>query len=404
MAPILTTIAWIFLLLGLLPALYLGLLAVVALVPSPKKQLEGGVEKTIAVVVPAHNEQLLIAQTVTGLLQQNYPKQAFTVFVIADNCSDPTAKLAADAGARVLERQANPGKGQALHEAFSLLLEEDWDALLVVDADTQMHPNTLARIADTLLNGEDVVQVRYGVLNPEESWRTAAMELALASFNALRPMGKNRLGSSSGLFGNGFCLSRKALTQVPYLADSIVEDLEYHLQLLHAGFRVRFLDDVWVKAQMPATAADSRSQRVRWERGRFGLVRLLAPGLLRDLLKGRGFALHALIDVCMLPVSLIGLCLMPPLLLGAYSLAANTFASDTLAANTSGAYTVGALALLGMAALGFHYFAAALRYGHLGRTVKVALHVPWYVIWKTWALFSSFIKQRSLGWIRTKRH
>lgn len=383
--PLFTLFSWSLLISGLFFALYLGLLGLTGLLAKRTGRADGSGPKKIAVVIPAHNERMMIAQTVKGVWEQKYPKEAFTVFVIADNCSDETAELAREAGARVLERKDNPGKGQALDEAFTLLLKEDWDALLVVDADTQMHPETLSHIAGTLVDGAEVIQVRYGVLNPAESWRTMAMELALASFNGLRPRGKNVLGSSCGLFGNGFCLSRQALERVPYLAGSIVEDLEYHLHLLRAGIHVRFLDKVWVKAQMPATAADAKSQRVRWERGRFGLIRLLAPGLLRDLMRGRLFALEALIDVCMLPVSMVGLCLFVPLVLG----------PD---------YIARALALIGIIALGFHYFAAALRYGHVGRTFKVALHIPWYVAWKTWALVSSVIKQRSLAWIRTKRH
>ena len=340
--------------------------------------------KKIVVVIPAHNESQMIAGTVTGVLSQSYPASLVSVFVIADNCSDTTAELARQAGARVLERFDRPGKGQALDTAFQLLLQEDADAFMVVDADTVLDPDTLAAVANALDQDAKVLQVRYGVLNPEESWRTAAMELALASFNALRPRGKAQIGVSAGLFGNGFCLSREALTRVPYLAGSVVEDLEYHLHLLRAGLKVQFLDGVSVKAQMPATAADSKSQRVRWERGRFGLVRNMAPALLKELLRGRLFAFEALIDVCILPVSLIGLSLIVPLLLGPWPFRW--------------------AALLGLAALAFHYGVAALRFGSMSRLVQVAFHVPWYVVWKCAALVASLFQQRNLPWIRTKRH
>lgn len=383
--PIFHIVGTLVCLLGLIPALYLLVLGLAGLLPSRKRALDDSVPtKRITVLIPAHNERMMIAQTVAGALEQDYPKDHYQVMVIADNCSDETADLARGAGARVLERSSNPGKGQALHEAMGILLEEDWDGILIVDADTVMHPQLLRRLSLALSEGEKVVQVTYGVLNPEETWRTAAMELALASFNGLRPLGKARMGHSSGLFGNGFMLSREALEKVPYLAGSIVEDLEYHIHLLKGGFKAAFCDDVWVKAQMPATAADSKSQRVRWERGRLSMVKEWVPPLFKDLLKGRLYALEALVDVCIPPVSVPALLLIMAVVLGPN--------------------TVRILALAGLAGLFLHYGIAALRFGSLKRFCQVLVRVPYYLVWKTWTVASSLLTHKSLPWVRTKRH
>src|ERR1700761_8503930 len=56
----------------------------------------------LVVLVPAHNEELLIARTVRSLLGQTYPRELFQLAVIADNCSDATAAIAATAGADVV--------------------------------------------------------------------------------------------------------------------------------------------------------------------------------------------------------------------------------------------------------------------------------------------------------------
>jgi cellulose synthase/poly-beta-1,6-N-acetylglucosamine synthase-like glycosyltransferase len=376
-----TVVAWVCLALSAVPLLYLLIVTFAAL--APRRAAPSATARKIAVLIPAHNEALLIADTVADLFRQDYPSDRFVVLVIADNCTDATAALARAQGARVVERQANPGKGQALHEALTLLLEEDWGAFLVVDADSRLHRQTLAALDRELAHGAKAIQIRYGVLNPTDSLRTRAMELSTASFNALRPRGRCALGLSAGITGNGFCLSRAVVQQVPYLAHSIVEDIEYHLLLLRAGVRVRFLDQVWVKAQMPVGARAAQAQRVRWERGRISTIRNYAPGLWRDWLRGHRQAFDGLIDVLMPPVSLIFIALLPALLLGTRT-------------------QIG-IAVAGLLILCVHYVVAAWRYGSLASLVLVCLYVPWYVAWKTYVVIGSLVTQRRLAWVRTDR-
>lgn len=374
---------WGCLLLSSLPLLYLLATTLAALLPR-RKPTPDGLFRRIAILIPAHNESLLIADTAGNALQQNYPATAMTVFVIADNCSDDTAELARNAGARVMERQGNPGKGQGLYDALALLMQEDWDAFLVMDADSHFHPDTLKAINEALASGSRALQIRYGVLNPTQSIRTYAMELSTASFNALRPLGKSVLGISAGINGNGFCITRDTVAKVPYLAHSIVEDIEYHMHLLKAGIRVDFLDQVWVKAQMPVGGRGSEVQRVRWERGRIVTIRDYAPALFRSLLQGNRRAIDGLIDVLMPPVSLVFLGLLPALLAGD--------PAPRIAA------------LIGIAILGMHYGLAAWRFGSMKGLLLLTGYVPWYVVWKSYIVISSLITEKNLPWIRTDRH
>lgn len=377
-------VAWFFLAIGLPATLWLFLLGLASLLPTRRVKTNEARHLRIAVVIPAHNETLMIFDTVKGVFEQDYPKEAFTLMVVADNCIDDTADKARAAGARVLERSSNPGKGQALLETFGVLLEEDWDALLVVDADTRLHPNLLRTLSRELADGAGAIQAYYGVLNPSESRRTMAMELALASFNGLRPRGKTNLGMSAGLFGNGFCLSRDTLEKVPYQAGSVVEDLEYHLQLLEANIKVRFVDDVQVTAQMPASRADATSQRVRWEQGRMKIMTDLMPSMLGRFIRFKPGALESLIDVCIPPVSSIALCLVAAFALGSPTLQLIAFSALVMVV--------------------FHYTLGALRFGSLKRMFLVMGYVPYYFIWKTWTVFSSMLARANSGWVRTKRH
>lgn len=374
---------WIPVLLGSVPALYLFVITVAPWLRRLSAPPMAPNTHRIAIVIPAHQEVGLIAETVRLTFTQHYPKEAFAVWVVADNCHDDTAKEARRAGACVLERHGNPGKGQALHEAFQHLLSQDWEAFLVLDADSHLHPDTLFVINDYLAAGSDAVAIRYGVLNPDASWRTRAMELSTASYNGLRPLGRAALGMSAGLAGNGCCLTRRTLMEVPYSAHSIVEDIEYHVLLLRSGRKVDFCDRVWVKAQMPATQQVARIQRVRWERGRWLMVKSYTPRLFADLARGHPRAVDGLTDVLMPPMSVVLLCLLTALLGG-------TDAQQALAGGGVGIVAV-------------HYLTAAWRYGHLSCLPWLALYLPWYVVEKSWMVLHSFVTERCLPWLRTER-
>ena len=98
-----------------------------------------------------------------------------------------------------------------------------------MDADTLVSPNLLRAFAARLDAGAAAVQARYGVRNPDASWRTRLMAIAFALFHDLRSLGRERLGLSAGLRGNGMCFSTRLLREVPHQAFSVVEDLEYGL-------------------------------------------------------------------------------------------------------------------------------------------------------------------------------
>lgn len=375
--------SWLLLLFATGPVLYLLLTTLKGWRPGQGHALRAEPAR-IAIIIPAHDEATLIANTVQQARALDYPVERFTVLVVADNCSDDTAALARAAGARVLERDANPGKGQGLNDALGMLMAEPWDAFVVLDADSVLHPRTLVELDAALADGARAIQIRYGVSNPDDTVRTRAMELATASFNALRPLGRMRLGLSAGINGNGFCLTRATVEQVPYLAHSIVEDIEYHMLLLRNDIRVRFIDTVWVKAQMPLDAATARSQRVRWERGRIATIRTYAPDLFRRWRGGQSTAFDGLIDVLMPPMSLIVLAMVPALAIGPPA--------------------ARLLALAGMFIILLHYVVAAHRFGKLSALPRLMLFVPQYVLWKTFVVIRSLFTEKHLPWVRTERH
>src|SRR5262249_5144144 len=107
------------------------------------------------VVIPAHDEEMVIGATLSHLFRQEYPADRYAVVVVADNCTDRTAEIARAAGATVLERTNTElrGKGYALDWAFDRLMKEDAGtaheaaAFVIVDADTAVDPAFLRTMA-----------------------------------------------------------------------------------------------------------------------------------------------------------------------------------------------------------------------------------------------------------------
>ena len=288
---------------------YLALLAILsrslpsAPYPSPRTKFD--------VIVPAHNEEKGIAPTVASLLGLDYPLDMRRVVVVADNCTDATAARAREAGAAVIERNdtSRRGKGYALADAFAASLRDPTvHAVAVVDADTVVDENLLRAFDARLQHGAHAVQACYSVSNRTASWRTRLMHVGFTLFHDVRSNARERLGVSAGLRGNGMAFSSSLMREVPHEAFTIVEDVEYGIRMGFAGYRVHYAGDARVLGEMPVTAGAARSQRQRWELGRWLLVRRHAGPLLREAFRRRSrILLDLAADLLVPPLSYVGL-------------------------------------------------------------------------------------------------
>ena len=297
-----------------LPALYLGVLSVAAVLPRTGRgncvSSQCRESPSIAVLIPAHNEEKLIGDTLRAVFGSVYPQEKFQVFVIADNCSDGTCAAAESCGATVAQRSdlLNRGKGYALDWFIRGWKEslQKFNVIAVVDADTIVDPYFLAEVGRAIgVRGGDVVQGYYGVANLESGWRASLAEVAFAVSHHLRPLGRNRLGASAGLKGNGMAFRSEVLLERGWPAHSIVEDLEFGLLLLREGIRIEYLPEARVFAEMVTDPGASDRQRVRWEGGRFQILRQEALRLLVESVRRRDLRLvESLIDLICPPLGL----------------------------------------------------------------------------------------------------
>ncbi len=348
------------------------------------KQDAGLDDFPLTVIIPAHNEEALVGRCVRSMASTT--GQGVDLVVIAHNCTDATAAKAEAAGARVLvlNDPDQKGKGSALSYGFATALAGASRAVLVIDADSVVGPGLIAAVRQRFQAGAQAVQCRYEVLNSEENHRTKLMALAFQGFNVIRPRGRERLGLSAGILGNGFALHRDVLTRIPYEAYSIVEDLEYHLALVRARIRVEFVDTASVSGEMSHSDIGAQTQRARWEGGRQRMMRRWAPRLMRDVLRGQVRLIEPLLDLLSAPIAFAA-CL---LLVAAF-----------LPIAWLRLYALG-----GFLVLALHVTTAAAGSSSLPGTLRVLATVPAYVFWKLWMLPDVWRASRADSlWVRTAR-
>jgi cellulose synthase/poly-beta-1,6-N-acetylglucosamine synthase-like glycosyltransferase len=318
--------------------------------------------------------------------------------VIADNCTDATAREAREAGASVVERHDPElrSKGHALEYFFTHIPEarpdSGYDAAVLIDADTWVDPDLLSAFDAALAEGKDWIQGYYTVRNPDASWRTRMMTYAFSLANGVWMAGLERLGLGVGLKGNGMCFSSRGLRRFPWRAYGLVEDMEFAWMLRTRGERVRFLPEARVFGEMVSRGGPgAASQRRRWEAGRRALRGKFAGPLVRSGSIGAYRKLMYLLDL-----------FFPPLVTLALGLAAaSALAMLNFAVAGPGAMTRGLLAIQGVMAslLILYALSPSMVMGLPARYLASLLGFPYYVVWK----LAVAAGRKPKDWVRTPR-
>lgn len=381
---------------------YVGLLSVLGLLP--RRGTPGATTPThrFAVLVPAHDEAIVIGEAIDALVGQRYPRELVAVHVVADNCSDRTAEIAAAHGAEAHDRVApeQPGKGPALNWLLARLLTrgDRFDAVVIVDADTTLDPGFLAAADRGLAAGAVAAQGRYSVRAPEASTAAGIRYAALACRHHLRPAGRMRLGGSCGLFGNGMIIRTDLAAARPWTGH-LIEDMEYQLELLLDGHRVEYLPDAVLEAEMPDSLEASTSQNQRWELGRIQLARSVVPRLIDRLRRGgppgRVATADALLDQVVPPLSL---------LVGLQGASVGAAALLALVRGRRADRCQLAISVAGGAVVVGHVIAGLVSVMAPRSVYRSLLGAPRAIAWKLGLLAGVVARPDDVRWIRTERN
>ncbi len=254
-----------------------------------------------AVLICAKNEENVIGQLLDSLHKQNYPPDAFDIFVTADNCTDRTAAAAKAGGAVVYERfdPAHKGKGYALNWFFEQFLGQygsRYDACVIFDADNVVDKEFLAAMNRQLNAGHPVATGFRMGKNPSSSWISGCSSLfwLMQTRCFYIPRAKLNLPCCS-VGGTGFMFALSVLGGRGWHTYSVCEDIEFTLNSIADGHFVAFAPDAVFYDEQPLTFMQSLKQRYRWSLGSFQILTISTPRLLRAFRSGKPRVFDALL-------------------------------------------------------------------------------------------------------------
>ncbi|HEY1684803.1 MAG TPA: glycosyltransferase family 2 protein [Tepidisphaeraceae bacterium] len=366
---------------------------VTAALPQWRRRKRGdSTRPSVAVLIPAHNEQVGIKETLATVVPQL--QSGDQVLVVADNCTDYTAKAARDAGAEVIERsnQEKRGKGYALDFGVRTLEKGTHpDVVIVIDADCRVKENTIDELARAAGRSNRPAQC-INLLSPPSSPSPNHLVSAFAFRvkNWVRPLGLHRLGMPC-LLSTGTAFPWKIIQTAPLASANIVEDMQMGIDLTLAGHPPVFCPYAGITGVLPGQNSAVLTQRTRWEHGHMRTILTQVP---RMFIRGIFTAnIGALALACELAI--------PPLSLLVAFWFVLTF---SVIGECIGLRIIQPLEFMGIgwALLIGALFLAWARYGRDLLSLHVLLLIPVYVIHKM-PLYKAFLGKRQQSWVRTAR-
>ena len=247
-------------------AVYQMFLALISIFFCRKRQFAQEPSHFIVILIPAHNESADLLRVLEFCKAVDYPKELYSITVIADNCTDDTAQIARESGVTCLERFDNEkrGKGEALEWAIPQVLQHNPDAVMILDADCFLDPQSLKACDDGLAKGRYAIQIPYLVSNTDASFQSYCQALARTIENMLFYWPKSKLGLSSFLIGSGMVFHREILERFPWKSGGLNEDFEYCFTLIKNGIKPVFFGDAGLVSPFPIDIEQLATQRARW--------------------------------------------------------------------------------------------------------------------------------------------
>lgn len=246
-----------------------------------------------AAVVAARNESAVIANLIRTLKEQDYPSELLDIYVIADNCTDNTAKIARNAGAYVYERfnKVQVGKGYALEYLFHHIFEDKgemtYDGFFVFDADNVLDCRFVEEMNRTFSDGYEVVTSYRNSKNYGDNWISAGYALWFIRESRYLNNSRMLLGTSCAVSGTGFLFSRQVMESTNgWKFHLLTEDIEFSVHHILQGRKIGFCADAVLYDEQPVTFRQSWRQRLRWARGFLQVFRKYGFGLVKGIGKG----------------------------------------------------------------------------------------------------------------------
>jgi len=261
-----------------------------------KQELDSGEEQElppVSILIPAHNEELVIVKTLESLCALDYPSDRMEIIVINDGSRDATAELVSkfarkDSRVRVFnvpKEESAQGKSHALNLG---LKETRHEIIAVYDADNTPEPESLRYLVLNLIKNPKLASTfgKFRTRNRRKNLLTRCINLETLSFQFMIQAGRYLLFKTALLPGTNFVINKKALTECgSWDEDALTEDTELSIRLYQAGYEIKFVPYAVTWEEEPEQWGTWIRQRTRWVRGNFYILRkyLLASFRLKKM-------------------------------------------------------------------------------------------------------------------------
>ena len=235
---------------------------------------------TVSILIPAHNEELVIGNTLEAISSLRYPTERLEVIVINDNSSDRTGEIAADYARkynfiRVIETKspfAGKGKSTALNQG---LIHSTGEVICVYDADNTPEPEAIYCLALGLQYDPKAGAIvgKFRVINANKNFLTRLINIETLTFQWLAQAGRWFWFKMATIPGTNFAIRRSILEQLGgWDEKALSEDTELSFRVYNLGYHIRFFPAAVTWEQEPETWRVWWKQRTRWARGNIYVI------------------------------------------------------------------------------------------------------------------------------------
>lgn len=345
-------------------------------------------------LVPAHNEEKVIARCVRSLLNQDYPSEMLSIVVVADNCHDRTKDVVKDLDARCLERQEpeRPGKPQAIEWALRQLGDlGQWEACVIIDADSEVAPDFARNLSVGGPLSRLHVQTYYTLLNPYASWLTRlGVVLIRAKYEVDYPL-KRAAGLNCPLTGNGMSLGTRILARDGWNEFSLTENWELYARYTAKGVTIGLANGARIYSLEPPSMSQSWTRRSRWSRGRAQVFR----DYWRTICRSTEIGWHQKLD------ALAELASPPPVVHAAVAATMSVSFIGVIGGDIG--WWLGSAALLTLLPLTTETAISLWKDPQPLRAITAFLALPLYALWRVSLIFVVLLSREPAVWKKTDR-
>lgn len=247
-----------------------------------------------AIVIAARNEEEVIGNLLDSIKKQDYPQELVTTFVVADNCTDNTAKIARDKGAICYERfnDKDKTKGYALEYLFEQI-EHDYgrksfEGYFVFDADNLLEKNYISKMNDAFDSGLKIITSYRNTKNFDENW--IASTYALHWLRSIRTNHRARsvLHLATNIQGTGFLMAN-VIVRDGWHYTSLTEDRALTADAVAQGYEISYQDEAVFFDEQPINLKVALRQRLRWSKGHLQAFVQTGPYLFLNIFLGKKY-------------------------------------------------------------------------------------------------------------------